>query len=105
MLPYARLNRWPEDLKKVKDAGYEIWALTPSESSENLQKMKKPLNKKIAIMIGTEATGLSQEALDISDKHVKIGMSGRVDSINVGAASAIAFYAAQSLNSQNQDIN
>jgi len=96
-LPYARLRHWSDGLELIKDAGYEIWALTPSERSQDLQIMKKPKEKKIALMLGTEATGLTEEALHIADKHVKIAMSGRVDSLNVGAASAIAFYAAQSL--------
>jgi len=100
LLPYARLESWPQDLQKIKDADYEIWALTPSEKSESLQSIKKTSGKKIALMIGTEATGLTDQALEISDRHVKIAMSGRVDSINVGAASAIAFYAAQSLSGQ-----
>jgi len=97
-LPYARFNNWPEDLKLVQDRGYEIWALTPSERSESLHTISKPEGKKIALMLGTEGTGISEEVLTIADKHVKIPMSGRVDSLNVGAASAIAFYAVQSLN-------
>ena len=44
-------------------------------------------------MLGTEGAGLTEAAIRIADRTIKIPMSGEVDSINVGAAGAIALYA------------
>ena len=48
--------------------------------------------EKLAIIMGTEAFGLAQETIDKSDYTVMIPMAHGVDSLNVAAASAIAFW-------------
>ena len=49
--------------------------------------------ERLAIFLGTEGEGLSEKTIELSDYTVKIPMSRGVDSLNVGAAAAIAFYA------------
>ncbi len=48
---------------------------------------------RVALMLGAEGDGLSRRALAASDEWVRIPMSHGVDSLNVGAAAAVAFYA------------
>ena len=48
--------------------------------------------EKLAIILGTEGTGLTPKTIDDCDYTVKIPMSHGVDSLNVGAAGAIAFW-------------
>ncbi len=96
-LPYARFGTITEGLELIHKAGYETWAMTPGPDAVALHQMKKPASGKVALLLGTEAAGLTNEALLGADKQVKIAMSGKVDSINVGAAAAIAFYATQTL--------
>lgn len=91
-IKYARFENWPEDLELVKKSGFEIWAFTPAENAVDLKSIKVKKDEKIAVMVGTEATGLSQESLELADQAVKITMKSGVDSLNVGAATAIALY-------------
>lgn len=48
-----------------------------------------------AIVVGTEATGVSQEWMDFADKNVKVPMLGKIDSMNVSVAAAIMLYEAR----------
>ena len=48
---------------------------------------------RIALVLGTEGDGLSRGAVGAADVVVRIPMSGGVDSLNVAAASAVAFWA------------
>ena len=49
-------------------------------------------NEKIAVLLGTEGTGLPKEVIETCDYRVKIPMFHGVDSLNVAAASAISFW-------------
>ena len=48
--------------------------------------------EKLAVILGTEGDGLMQETIKVCDYTVKIPMSHGVDSLNVAAASAVAFW-------------
>lgn len=49
--------------------------------------------ERVALMLGAEGDGLSTQALVAADEWVRIPMAHGVDSLNVGAAAAVAFYA------------
>jgi TrmH family RNA methyltransferase len=49
----------------------------------------------IAIVVGTEATGVSQDWIDFADQNIKIPMLGQIDSMNVSVAAAIVLYEAR----------
>lgn len=95
VMPYARLDKFPEGLTAVKDHGFKLLAFTPAPDAVDVSDLKFDPAEKVALMIGAEGPGLTQSAQDAADIRVKIPMSGSVDSINVGSASAIAFYALQ----------
>ncbi|MFE3581449.1 TrmH family RNA methyltransferase [Streptomyces vinaceus] len=92
-VPYARLEQWPADLEKVREAGYRILAMTPSEKATPLDQVPPERFERSAIMLGSEGHGLSTYALRAADEWVRIPMAEGIDSLNVAAASAVAFYA------------
>lgn len=92
-VPYARLDQWPADLEKVREAGYRILAMTPSEKATPLDQVPAERFARSAIMLGSEGHGLSTYALRAADEWVRIPMAEGIDSLNVAAASAVAFYA------------
>ena len=65
-------------------------ALTDRSISLNDPILKQ--EPKLAIIMGTEGDGLPQQAIDKADYTVKIPMAHGVDSLNVAAASAVAFW-------------
>ncbi|AOW86078.1 TrmH family RNA methyltransferase [Streptomyces olivaceus] len=92
-VPYARLTTWPAGLETVRDAGFTLLALTPDERAEPLDEVAPHRMERVALMLGAEGDGLTRRALAASDAWVRIPMSHGVDSLNVGAAAAVAFYA------------
>ncbi|MET7655700.1 MULTISPECIES: RNA methyltransferase [unclassified Streptomyces] len=92
-VPYARFDAWPAGLDVVRDAGYDILAMTPDEKATPLDKLDPERFDRCAIMLGSEGHGLSTYALRAADEWVRIPMSAGIDSLNVAAASAVAFYA------------
>ncbi|MYT25796.1 rRNA methyltransferase [Streptomyces sp. SID7760] len=101
-VPYARLEQWPADLEKVREAGYRILAMTPSEKATPLDQVPPERFERSAIMLGSEGHGLSTYALRAADEWVRIPMAEGIDSLNVAAASAVAFYATRPPQAQAQ---
>lgn len=92
-VPYARFASWPEDAEVVREHGFVLAALCLSPTSVPLDELAARGHDRLALMLGTEGEGLSQGALRAADAHVRIPMDAGVDSLNVAAASAVAFYA------------
>ncbi|MCD9143313.1 TrmH family RNA methyltransferase [Streptomyces albireticuli] len=92
-VPWARLETWPRDLETVREAGFRILALTPAEEALSLDDVAPHRMERVALMLGAEGDGLSARALRAADDLVRIPMAHGVDSLNVGAAAAVAFYA------------
>ncbi|PIF02452.1 MAG: rRNA methyltransferase, partial [Propionibacterium sp.] len=92
-LPWARMKNHHSDLALLRQAGFQLAALTLSETAVSLADYNPP--EKLAILLGTEGSGLSSAWLDQADTAVKIPMSAGVDSLNVAAAAAVACYALQ----------
>lgn len=92
-LPYARLDPFPQGLQPVIENGFKLVGLTPNSSAVALGDLKVAPDDKLALLLGAEGPGLTQETLDACDYKVRIPMAGVVDSINVGSAAAVAFYA------------
>ncbi|MBL7256782.1 TrmH family RNA methyltransferase [Paractinoplanes lichenicola] len=89
-VPYARLEPWPAGLQVLRDAGFTVLALTPAPEAVPLQKVTE--RDRTALLLGAEGPGLSKNALAASDIPVKIPMRRGVDSLNVAAAAAVAFW-------------
>ncbi|MEU1461965.1 RNA methyltransferase [Streptomyces sp. NPDC005727] len=95
-VPYARLETWPKGLDGVREAGFTLLALTPDDRARTLDEAAPHRMDRVALMLGAEGDGLSTKALAAADDWVRIPMSHGVDSLNVGAAAAVAFYAVAS---------
>jgi tRNA G18 (ribose-2'-O)-methylase SpoU len=91
-VPYARLEPWPDALATVRAAGFTVLALTPAPDAVPLQRLKPDQRARAALLLGAEGPGLSRHALAASDVPVKIPMRRNVDSLNVAAAAAVAFW-------------
>jgi tRNA G18 (ribose-2'-O)-methylase SpoU len=90
-IPWARLDHWPRDLTGVRELGFTCAALTPHIDAVDLRTFQPP--QRLALLLGTEGEGLSGEALVASDLHLSITMAAGMDSLNIGAAAAIAMWA------------
>ncbi|NYE94220.1 tRNA G18 (ribose-2'-O)-methylase SpoU [Psychromicrobium silvestre] len=89
-VPWARLESWPSAL--FQEAGFTTAALALGEDSISLDVLAAEPPERLALILGTEGDGLSAETLAAVDRKVMIPMSGGVDSLNVAAASAVAFW-------------
>ena len=91
-VPWARLGPWPDALHDVRDLGFTLLALTPDPSATALADLPPGAMTRTALMVGAEGPGLSDQALTAADLQVRIPMAAGVDSLNVAAAAAVAFY-------------
>lgn len=92
-VPHARLEGWPRSLETVREAGFTLLALTPDATAVPLREAAPHREERVALMLGAEGSGLSARALRAADQWVRIPMAHDVDSLNVGAAAAVSFYA------------
>jgi len=91
-IPYARLAPWPAALDTVRQAGFTLLALTPAADAVPIQSLDPAYRRRPALLIGAEGSGLSRAAIQAADVAVVIPMHRGVDSLNVAAASAVAFW-------------
>ena len=91
-IPWARITRWPKDLEILHEHGFESAALALDEDSLTLGQLSARQDKKLALILGTEGHGLSPHTLAQTKHTVMIPMTHGVDSLNVAAASAVAFW-------------
>jgi len=96
-IPWAYLGSeqsdWPEKgLAALKDWGFKTAAMALSDDSVSIDDAALMAEEKLAIVLGTEGDGLAETTIAGCDYTVKIPMSHGVDSLNVAAASAVAFW-------------
>src|SRR5262249_55480559 len=91
-VPYAHLDPWPDALNTVREHGFRLLALTPAPDALPIQQLSTVDRRRPAFLLGAEGTGLSRAALAGSDRRVVIPMRRGVDSLNVAAAAAVAFW-------------
>jgi tRNA G18 (ribose-2'-O)-methylase SpoU len=83
-------SEWPSAvMAELADAGFETWAMTPGAESEDIWRVAVP--ERLAIALGAEGPGLSPAALRQATRRVRLPIDPDVDSLNVGAAAAVAF--------------
>lgn len=84
---------WPgEGLAQLKSMGFETAAMALKENSVSIDDARLTSAKRLAILIGNEGDGLTDETIGACGYTVKIPMSHGVDSLNAGAAAAVAFW-------------
>ncbi|MBQ1022694.1 rRNA methyltransferase [Micromonospora ureilytica] len=91
-MPYAKLDRWPEGLDQVREAGFTVLAMTPAPDAVPIQRLTPAQRERAALLLGAEGPGLTAAAQAASDVRVVLPMRRGVDSLNVAAAAAVAFW-------------
>ena len=91
-IPHARLPPFPDGLDVLTRAGFSTVALTPANDAIDIADYRRESDERIAVLLGAEGAGLSDATMGRADCRVRIPMAAGVDSINVGAAAAIAFH-------------
>jgi tRNA G18 (ribose-2'-O)-methylase SpoU len=96
-VPWTKLEPWPDGLDTLRQSGFTVAAMALAPGAVSLDELAGGLASgsppKLALMLGAEGDGLTVAALEAADVVVRIPMSGGVDSLNVAAAAAVAFWA------------
>lgn len=92
-VPWTRIASWPDGIEELRQAGFTTASLALSESAITLDELAAALPARLALVLGAEGHGLAPATIAASDLVVRIPMAGGVDSLNVAAASAVAFWA------------
>jgi tRNA G18 (ribose-2'-O)-methylase SpoU len=92
-VPWARIDPWPRSVRALQDAGLTVASLALSDGAVSLDDLAVDPPDRLALVLGTEGDGLAPGTVAASDVVVRIPMAGGVDSLNVAAASAVAFWA------------
>ena len=84
---------WPEEgMKLLKESGFKTVSMALRNDSVEINDPVLHAEERLAVILGTEGEGLASTTIADSDYTVKIPMSHGVDSLNVAAASAVAFW-------------
>ena len=90
---FDKKSSWPEkSMKAIQDMGFKTVAMALREDSCSIDDPKLLAEEKLAVILGTEGDGLASTTIADCDYTVMIPMSHGVDSLNVAAASAVAFW-------------
>ena len=79
-------------VRALREMGFVTAAMALTDRSVSIDDPNVCAEEKLAVILGAEGDGLTQETIDACDYTVKIPMSHGVDSLNVAAASAVAFW-------------
>ncbi len=96
-VPWARIGDCPGDwpkpgMQELRSLGFKTAAMALSDKSVSIDDEALMKEERLAIILGTEGDGLSKTTIAECDYTVKIPMSHGVDSLNVAAAGAVAFW-------------
>ncbi len=91
-IPYSVIEETDAMIDYLSQNKYEIIALEIASNSKPLKEIVIPLNKKIALLIGSEINGISEVLLSIANQITHINMYGDNSSMNVVQAASIALY-------------
>ena len=97
LIPWTFLDEkyvsWKENgVEYLRSRSFATASMAISDDSVSISDLALKREEKLAIILGTEGDGLSEKTIADSDYTVKIPMSPGVDSLNVAAASAVAFW-------------
>jgi len=90
--PWARLDALPAGLAPLRAAGFAAVALVTDHDAEPLEAAVRSAGPRVALVLGAEGHGISAAGRAATDRHATIPMHTGVDSLNVGAAAAVACY-------------
>ena len=96
-VPWTRIweepSQWPDaGLRRLRSLGFRTAAMALSDDSVSIEDPRLLAEERLAIVLGTEGDGLAACTIAACDYTVRIPMAHEVDSLNVAAASAVAFW-------------
>ncbi|MBP4136877.1 TrmH family RNA methyltransferase [Flavobacterium geliluteum] len=91
-VPHSVIEETNELVHYLQENNFEIIALEIASTSKTLKEINIPQSKKIALIVGSEINGVSEEILKISHQIIHITMFGNNSSMNVSQATGIALY-------------
>jgi tRNA G18 (ribose-2'-O)-methylase SpoU len=93
-LPFAVASPWPGALQRLREAGWEVVALTPGAQAVDLGSVGHRLAAAadVAVLVGSEGAGLTPAAVDAASVTARIPMWRGVDSLNVAVAAGVALH-------------
>lgn len=96
-VPWARIgsepSQWPQPgMERLRKLGFKTVAMALSDTAVSIDDPQLMAQEKLAIILGTEGNGLAPNTVAHCDYTARIPMSHNVDSLNVAAASAVAFW-------------
>lgn len=88
---FARAERWPDDLRRLCEAGFTIVALTTARDARDIHDVARDLEgSRLVLLLGHEGEGLTKVAVAASDVRCRIPIDPASDSLNVAVAAGIA---------------
>ncbi len=91
-IPWTFTGPWPESMEALKRLGFRTAALALRDDTLSIDDPQLMREGKLALLLGSEGDGLTDTTIAKCDYTVKIPMYHGVDSLNVAAASAVAFW-------------
>ena len=91
-VPWTYMNTQLTDIGLLREMGFASAAMALTDNSVDIDDPALNSEEKLAVILGAEGDGLSEKTISDSDHTVCIPMSHEVDSLNVAAASAVAFW-------------
>jgi tRNA G18 (ribose-2'-O)-methylase SpoU len=89
-VPFARASQWPGAIRDLRVDGFTVVALTPSLRAAPIEEVWP--HAKLALLVGSEGAGLTEEAMRAATLRARIPMAADIDSLNVTTAASIAMY-------------
>jgi tRNA G18 (ribose-2'-O)-methylase SpoU len=92
-VPWTRVGDWSSTRELLIRHGFHVAALALTPDAVSLRDFDGASHERLALVLGAEGPGLTDDALAASDTVVQIPMMHGIDSLNVAAASAVAMWA------------
>ena len=91
-IPWTKIDKKCDYISELSKNGFATVAMALSDNSVSIRDPQNKEEKRLAIILGNEGYGLSDDTIKRSDYVAKIPMNPIVDSLNVGSASAVMFW-------------
>ncbi|GAB3132368.1 TrmH family RNA methyltransferase [Marisediminicola antarctica] len=92
-VPWTRLGDWASTRALLTASGFHLAALALTPDAVSLREFAATAPQRVALVLGAEGEGLTEEAIAAADSVVRIPMAHGIDSLNVAATAAVAMYA------------
>ena len=92
-VPWTRVGDWTSIRELLAASGFHLAALALADDAVDLKVFAAIAPERVALVLGTEGEGLTDEAIEAADTVVTIPMAHGIDSLNVAATAAVAMYA------------